>query len=239
MTTVDLEARSVEFAQESQDLLDAVLPCGSGEDADLRKLKVLANQDSFVIRPGDVTRFTPVWLLSGGEHVADLDISFMCSLDRSRGYLAVRKSSFQLRSVRPKEGVPLLRLDFNHKAHSVPAAHWNVHGERGATSVLLSRCNPNHEGLLSQVHLPVGGVRYRPCLEDFLELLISEFNFDTLPGWQPIVAAGREKWRVLQLRSVVRDSPRDAAEVLEGLGYSVVPPVNGHGLRNDGVFQSR
>ena len=36
---------------------------------------------------------------------------------------------------------------------------------------LLARCHPGHSGLLSQVHLPVGGARPRPCLEDFLDML--------------------------------------------------------------------
>jgi hypothetical protein len=237
--TIDLAARSLVFAQETQDLLEQILPNGDGEDVELRKLKVLAHDDSFVIRPGDEKNARPVWLLKDGEHVADLDLSFKCALDGSRGYLAVRKSSFQLRSVRPKEGLPLLRLDFDHKMHSAPVAHWNVHGERGATSVLLSRCNPGHVGLLSQVHLPVGGVRYRPCLEDFLELLIVEFNFDVNTGWKAAVVAGREKWRMLQLRTAVRDSPADVAEVLRGLGYNVVAPDGGHGERNDGVFRCR
>ncbi|SEF29270.1 hypothetical protein SAMN05421837_104616 [Amycolatopsis pretoriensis] len=230
--TADLHEESVKFAQQIQDLLDAVLPMSEAEDQEVRKLKVIEHEDSYAIRPGTLQKVGAVWLTKGGDHVADLHLSYLCALDRSRGFLAVRKSKFQLTSARPKEGPPLFRLDFDNKAHTVPAAHWNVNGERGATSVLLARCNPDHVGLLSQVHLPVGGVRYRPCLEDFLDLLLTEFKFDRNPAWQDRIEDGRESWRRLQTRAIVRDSPEDAAEVLAKLGYSVTPPDSGHTATN-------
>ncbi|MCP2255749.1 hypothetical protein LY13_004531 [Prauserella aidingensis] len=128
----------------------------------------------------------------------------------------------------------MLRLDYLHVAHSTPVAHWTVHAERGATSVLLARCNPRHEGLLSQVHIPVGGPRYRPCLEDFLERLVVEFNIDARPGWENAVENGRQTWRETQTRAVVRDSPEIAAEVLRRQGYTVTaaadPPAQNRSM---------
>jgi len=237
--TADLHEESVKFAQQVQDLLDATLPTANGEDPEVRKLKVIELEDSYSIRPGTLQKIGTVWLLKDGDHVADLHLSYLCALDRSRGFLAIRKSKFQLTSVRPKEGTPLLRLDFDHKAHTVPAAHWNVNGERGATSVLLARCNPDHVGLLSQVHLPVGGVRYRPCLEDFLDLLLTEFRFDRLPTWRERIEEGRESWRRIQTRAIVRDSPEDAVEVLSKLGYTVTPPDGGHTETNLAALHCR
>lgn len=64
------------------------------------------------------------------------------------------------------------------------------------------------------MHLPVGGTRSRPCLEDFLEMVIREFRVDAHPGWEERLREGREQWRTLQTRAVVRDSPDAAAEVL-------------------------
>lgn len=223
--TIDLKRASETFAQEVQDLLEGVLPRGPKDSAGQPRIRVLKQGARYVIRTGPEDRAGAVPLYSGGKHVGDLEVSFYCAPDSANQYLAVRKSMFQLTS--PQEGTPLLRLDFNQAANKVPAAHWNVHAERGATSVMLARCNPRHEGLLSQVHLPVGGVRARPCLEDFLDLLITEFNIDHHGSWQDLIEDGRQRWRILQTQSVVRDSPETAADVLRRLGYTVTPPQDG------------
>lgn len=235
--TFDLSEESASFAQAVQDMLDAVLPADPAADIEHRRLKVLQQDPWYVIRPGTQTKLGAIHLLSGGKHVANLSLTFKCGPDRASRYLAVRKSSFQLQWL--GEGPPLMRLDFDHKAHSVPVAHWNVHAERGATSVLLAKCNPKHVGLLSKVHLPVGGTRYRPCLEDFLEMIIKEFHFDTMAKWQEAVHAGRESWRIKQAKSIVRDLPDIAAQILQNeLGYAITPPADGHPVRNGEVLRN-
>ncbi|PRX44303.1 hypothetical protein B0I33_112181 [Prauserella shujinwangii] len=235
--TFDLDNAATGFAQEIQDRLDAVLPPSPSADPRLRQLNVLVQGDFRVIRPGTRDKPGGIPLLHNGEHVADLWLTYHCAPDRSRMFLATRKSTFQLSS--RQEGTPLLRVDYVHDAHSIPAAHWNVHAERGATSVLLARCNPQHEGLLSRVHLPVGGTRHRPCLEDFLEMLIVEFRIDTLPKWEQEIHAGRERWRTFQTRAIVRDSPREAADVLRRLGYTVTEPAGGPPDRNLEMLRCR
>lgn len=218
----DLDAATTKFAQDTQNFLDGVLPRGEAEPADEPRIKILRQGERSVVRTGTETKAGGLKLHSDGKHVGELAVSYHCAPDRPGHYLAVRKSMFQLTS--PQEGTPLLRLDFDHAMHTVPAAHWNVHGERGATSVMLARCNPDHSGLLSQVHLPVGGIRWRPCLEDFVDLLIAEFNIDHHPNASKLIEAGRQQWRTFQTRSVVRDSPEDAAAVLRNLGFTVSPP---------------
>ncbi len=89
------------------------------------------------------------------------------------------------------------------------------------------------------MHIPVGGTRYRPCLEDFLEMLLREFNFDACPGWEAAVRSGRRRWRLLQTRAVVRDSPDTAAAVLGSLGYTVVPPPEGPRAPNEAALYER
>lgn len=234
--TFDLDESTTAFAQEIQDLLVAVLPAPKGKQ-ELQQLKVIRQDDWRVIRPGTLEKPGSIPLLNQGVHVANLGIYYRCAPDQSRSYLAVRTSQFEVRSV--QESTPLLRLDYLHDARSVPAAHWNVYAERGATSVLLARCNPKHQGLLSKVHFPVGGTRYRPCLEDFLEMLIVEFNIDTCPGWEGAVQAGRERWRVFQTKAVVRDSPAVAAEVLRKLGYKLTEPADGPPEPKTDMLQGR
>lgn len=80
---------------------------------------------------------------------------------------------------------------------------------------------------LSTIHLPVGGERFRPCLEDFLQLLIADCGVDAVPGWEGAIESGRETWRRRQLKSVVRDIPNDAVAVLRELGWTCDPPPNG------------
>lgn len=223
--TIDLETAGRDFAQQVEDLLDGVLRRGDKDDAGQPRIRTLKQGTRYVIRSGPEDKFGAMPLYANGKHVGDLEVSYYCAIDSAGQYLAVRKSSFQLSS--PQEGTPLLRLDYDQAAHSVPAVHWNVHAERGATSVMLARCNPKHAGLVSQVHLPVGGVRGRPCLEDFLELLICEFNIDRHDPWRTLIKEGRRDWRVRQTRVLVRDSPEQAADVLRRLGYTVTPPEAG------------
>jgi hypothetical protein len=220
--TLDLHAASTAFAQEIDDLLEGVLPRGTQDKPDQPRIRVLKQGERYVIRTGTEDQAGGIGLYSDGKHVGELHVSYHCAPDRADNFLAVRKSMFQLTS--PQEGTPLLRLDFNQNANKVPAAHWNVHGERGATSVILARCNPKHSGLLSQVHLPVGGTRTRPCLEDFVDMLVTEFGIDYNNGWAKLIQDGRQKWRTFPTKSVVRDSPEAAASVLRHLGYTVTPP---------------
>ncbi|MBV9144090.1 MAG: hypothetical protein JO115_24760 [Pseudonocardiales bacterium] len=141
------------------------------------------------------------------------------------------KSKFELRVNRH----PLLRLDFDRSMHSAPGCHWNVHAERCAMTNLLVRNNPDHSGELSKLHLPVGGARMRPCLEDLLQLLVEEFLFDAMPGALQAIENGRVKWRRRQLAAMVRDDPEEAVRVLrDELDYKVIPPTSGvPGVRFD------
>jgi hypothetical protein len=80
-----------------------------------------------------------------------------------------------------------------------PIAHWQVHAERGALSHLLSRAYEHdprsvprpHD--LSSLHIPVGGERFRPCLEDVLQFLITNCGIDSVPGWDAPVLSGRDR----------------------------------------------
>jgi hypothetical protein len=73
------------------------------------------------------------------------------------------------------------------------------------------------------VHFPVGGHRFRPCLEDVLEMMMIEFGIDTLHGAGNALHAGRGRWRVRQLAAAVSDDPLTAAAELERLGFEVIP----------------
>lgn len=77
------------------------------------------------------------------------------------------------------------------------------------------------------LHFPLGGHRFRPCLEDVLQILITEFGVDHPPDALSALAEGRVEWRRQQARAAVRDCPADAAMVLSELGYQIAPPAGG------------
>lgn len=80
---------------------------------------------------------------------------------------------------------------------------------------------------MHELHFPLGGHRFRPCLEDVLQMLVEEFGIDTADGALDALAAGREKWRRHQTGAVVRDAPEEAVRVLRELGYMVETPSGG------------
>lgn len=184
---------------------------------------------------------TRVPLYVGGDHVADLSLSLFQSLDRTGQYLKTQRSDFVTHSVLDRQ--PLVRLDYRHDMSSAPISHWQIHAERGSFSSLLTRAHTldpkrvQSPHMLSSLHFPVGGERFRPSLEDFLEFLVSECGVDRIEGWETVLAEGREIWRRFQLRTVVRELQVEAAEVLKLNGWTVTPPPGEVLERTNGLTQ--
>lgn len=221
--SIDIQKAVLDFAQEMQDLLDSVLPRPDDVPPEDRKVQVPFKDRRYSVRVAD--KHARIALTKDGMRVGYLRVSFQCTSDTAQTYLAVHKSTFELLGFADRQ--PIARLDFVRDAGTVPAAHWNVHGERGTVSRLLGRTNPDHPGALSALHFTVGGARMRPCLEDFLHFLIHEFRIDVLPGTPAILAEGRERWRRKQIGALVRDAPDEAVRVLRELGYDIGHPVTG------------
>lgn len=206
------------FGEEVATLLDAVLPEAPPVD-------VVRHEDRYVIRPGnepgDGRALVPLFI--DGDRVASLEISMFLRWDATGHYLAVETSSFGLSA--DVDRTPVLRFEYEHDMHTAPHAHIHVHAQRGALSHLLSRTQHRAPHDMSSLHIPVGGSRFRPCLEDLLQFLIVECGFDALDGWRDHVEAGRERWRRRQVAAVVRAVPSEATRVLEELGYVVTAPA--------------
>jgi hypothetical protein len=231
--SLDLEIEAANFGAELQRLLDAVLPSEEGADPALRQVTVTASGLAFAVELGTAKaqKAQTIPLLREGQKTAELFVQLLLVADSAGRYPAVDKSTFELRIDRH----PLLRLEFDREMHTAPSCHWHVHAERAALTGLLIRNNPTHSGELYRLHLPVGGSRMRPCLEDVLQLLVQEFRFDVKPGAQQAIEDGRIRWRGHQLAAMVRDDPEQAVRVLqEDLGYEVKPPTaGGRGPRLD------
>ncbi|WP_426566769.1 hypothetical protein ACPPVT_09650 [Angustibacter sp. McL0619] len=126
------------------------------------------------------------------------------------------------------DGEQLAWLRFDYDAQRVPHSHIHVHGQRGALSHLLARTGHRSPHRMSALHLPTGGSRFRPDLEDVIQFLISDCGFDSLPGWQSAVDSVRTDFRLIQARAVTRAMASEAAGELERLGYTITPPPGGH-----------
>lgn len=227
MATADgLADRAANFAAEVQRTLDGVLP-GERRIVSVR----FETSERYVVRPaGDTPEQQRIPLYVAGARIADLTLALYLALDRHGRYLKTVQSNVTVTSVLDK--LPLVRLEYDSDMRTEPVAHWQIHAERGAFSHLLTRANLHrpkrvskpHD--LSSLHIPVGGERFRPCLEDVLQFLVLDCGVDHQEGWQAYVERGREEWRRRQLGSAVRDVPTEAARVLRELGWAVTPPAD-------------
>jgi hypothetical protein len=177
-----------------------------------------------------------------GEPTIRLVAQYFCEWDHRSAYLAVAKSDFRISAVSaPSE--PLFRVEYERGASGpAPVAHIQVHAHRDEWEDALMGCGTaSNRGRrradlaargeavprLSQVHFSLGGHRFRPCLEDILEMLLDEFGVDRQPNALAHLADGRQEWRTTQVAAAVRDAPEVAARVLDELGYSVARPEDG------------
>jgi hypothetical protein len=185
--------------------------------------------DRYVVRPvGESAGQQRVPLHVDGEVLATLSLVFYLGMDRVDKYLKTVRTDLAIHSTLDR--TPLVRLDYRSDMTSDPVAHWQVHAERGSMSHLLARAHAVRPRLvskphdLSSLHFPVGGERFRPCLEDFLEFAVHECGVDFVTGWESAIASGREAWRRRQLRASVRDAQAEAAKALTEQGWTLVPP---------------
>lgn len=216
MTEGRLENLAQDFTEETDSLLIGVF-------RDVPAIEVVKYHNNYVIRPSnDAGRPTGVSLTIQGEPVASLWFDFRCRFDRTEEFLAVEGSSFQLKAALDR--APIFRFEYERSMDKAPHAHIHVHAHRGALSHLLSQSKHATPHDMASLHLPVGGSRLRPCLEDVVQFLVEECGFDAQEGWKDYVEEGRERWRRRQIRALVRDVPSEAVPILQRLGYAIEPP---------------
>lgn len=230
-----LEDLARKFADEVNELISGVIPNAPEFKA------VLKSESPSNGEPGRVwivsvtgARENLIPLTIKGEHRLDLRVIFHCTWDSVGSFLAIERSSFEVNVA--GDNNPLFRYEYLRRSNSVPAAHLHVHAERDEMTDVMAigqerrpkRRRKNKNVLqLADLHFPLGGSRFRPCIEDVLQMLIREFAVDTLYDWEDVIRKKREKWRRRQISAAVRDAPEEAAEALRELGYAVSPPASG------------
>jgi hypothetical protein len=225
------EQKAQEFAESLSDTVQAVAgPACRRFSAALttdRDFSAFVTQDERVGIP----------LTRKGSVILRLTVTIKLTTDHVGEYLRVDES--QVKVFAEGGRLPVFRYEYAKRMESKsrPAADIQVHGEHPelqrimiAAGLQTSR-SARGGGLpdITDLHLPVGGTRFRPCLEDVLEMLIQEFGIDPLPNKRTALralAAGRQNWRTMQLRTAVRDNPAEAAAQLQAMGYGIARPAD-------------
>jgi hypothetical protein len=199
----ELFGQAHEFAAEIAELLDRTVTSSAPVAARVRGHSVV------VAAYNEYDDLTAVPLKINGEHRLDLRIEYWCRWGFTAQFLRVQESNFALMVA--GLGEPLVRFEYVYERPVAPA-HIQVHGESSALGYLLSWKSLTRPPKLQELHLPVGGRRFRPCLEDVVEFAIGDLGLDAQDDWQQRIEEGRRGWRKIQLAAAMRDLIRDAPE---------------------------
>lgn len=143
-------------------------------------------------------------------------------LDESNQHLTTDKSTYTL--VTADDDVAVLTYDYvRDPPNKYPEAHLHIDGDAPGLQRLLSLSGRAKKRPVA-LHLPVGGRRYRPSLEDLIEFCILEDLVTPRPDWQSALEASRDRFHTQQLRAAVRRKPDESASVLRDIGWTASAP---------------
>jgi len=216
----DLGAQARDFAQEVTTVLNATITDGVTFSA------VVGRRSGTLVLGRGVTKANldpqAVPLTLGRRAPsAWLWVAFILGHDPEGAYLTVLKSGFALYADAERNRM-MLHYDYEREpAHSYPPAHVQVQGDAGDLSA-LAKLRSGQRKELKDFHLPVGGRRYRPTIEDVIEFIVAENLADSRPAWADAVRDSRSRWEDRQLRAAVRRNPNLALDQLRRDG--LIPP---------------
>lgn len=210
---MDLETEALRVSNELQTLLQSTLP--GNPEITVSSYKAnwqITNRDSIIP------------LLRQGRVIGGFKFSMTLMHDHTRTFSKVKDARYAL--LITTKSYPLVRLDFE-PTRSSPAAHWQIiASSEDIGGVLSDRRRKGTAGMeAAALHLPVGGERFRPGLEDFIEFLAYDLEIDMQPNWKETLYESRANFRLRQLRAAVRDRPEIAAEELLELGWTFNGPT--------------
>jgi hypothetical protein len=202
------------FAQDLLDVLELICPHPN--------LALEKRDDGMAIRP-DRGLAAEAGLMPTTMDGIDVKFFYRCDLDPDGGYLRILASSMGM-SLTPT-GRCLVRVEYDRgKGRDRSDSHVQVDADGLLLGLALARsgqaARPMHD-----VHIPAGGRRFRPTMEDFVEFLLAEgFVRPTRADWRPVLHDKRTEWEARQAAAAARRYPAAASEALIRLGYSVIPP---------------
>lgn len=228
MTGDSLAAQAKAFAEGLTDTVRALVPDCAPFEAEL--LEDRPDRERFWVRQNPDTGIP---LSVSGKPILTLTVLYYCCLDGEGRWLATDESHVKVYAGAKAAKDPLLRYHYRRQGpDDLPAAHIHVHAHRDGLSHVLgqsgtktkrgkARAQGESIPRMAELHFPVGGHRFRPCLEDVLEMLVTELGVDHPDGAIDALREGRERWRRNQTRTVVRDAPDEAIAVLSDLRFKI------------------
>lgn len=154
-----------------------------------------------------------------------LGLSAQLRADDEGQYLAVQ-SSFMGLFLDSAMDKPLLHFDYEReKADGYPEAHLQVHATSAAWETVFKACDAgaDRKRQLEHLHLPVGGRRFRPTLEDLIDFVIAERLVNPRSDWRQAVEQGMRDYAIKQMRAMIRRYPEEAAKAVEEFSVSERP----------------
>ncbi|WP_280448437.1 hypothetical protein [Nocardia brasiliensis] len=216
MAKFDLLGRSREFADTLNDLLNGTVCRGIHLQpaVDKRTGSVIISYRPNREDLGDIVGipFCPT-----GKPKVHLGLSVRLRPDRSNLFLMVVSSAMILALDSALEKT-LLHYDYERDKPLYPEAHVQVCASSDHWEELLG------DRPLKRLHLPVGGRRFRPTLEDVVEFVIAEKILPGLPGWEGVIEESRRAFQMRQLRAAIRNHPDVAQEELSRISREEPAP---------------
>ena len=213
----DLERQAKQFAGETADVLNGTVTDGIRLDCGLythgsHGQAIVTYKLDRINRRGE-----PIPLkISRSPAQLSLRVFHALRMDDESRHLANIKSTYGL-YVQHKSA---FAYHYERDAdNDYPVAHLHIDGKAKRLQMILDVVGRGKDKPTA-LHLPVGGRRYRPGLEDIIEFCIVERLVDARDGWQQRLSQSRERFHEQQLRAAVRDNPGVAAEALMSLGWT-------------------
>jgi hypothetical protein len=218
--TADLNQQAHEFAQRVKDLLNRTVTHG------IPITSVLADNGQcyvgYRVSKRDHLRVEPIPLTTSAAPArAYLIANHALRLDPEGEFLTDGRAVFGIYTDTMKKEL-IARWDYNRDLTEWPSAHLHVGGENEHLRGLHADFGVKPD--LERHHFPVGGKRFRPCLEDVIEYAVLEGIAKPRDNWRDVIEEHRAEFHRKQLSAAVRRDQETAAEMLRHLDWSVSPP---------------
>lgn len=224
--TDDLAAKARTFAQQTGDLLNGTVTDGI-------RISAVASTAGHILLGRGVSKKQlipdPIPIAPSGKPRVWLYLVEGYELDHEQRFLATSTSTMSIYSSEAMASHELVvGVDYTrNRKNQFPACHLHVAGERGDLDQIYIQPADEHgrkSRQLRDLHLPVGGRRFRPTLEDLIEFMVSERMVEPRAGWDTVVNEHRDRWEDLQTSASARRRPEAAATALQDAGWTVHPP---------------
>ncbi len=217
----DLRAQARAFADQTSELLNGTLTKGV-------RISSVVTPTGLTVMGCGVTRTSPDPrpIPLGAKRRVWLYLLHSYGWDPEGEYLTMTRSTLSLYTSESMEDHELVvGMDYiREPANKYPGCHLHVHGGRDDLDhIYLGEARDSRK--LRDLHLPVGGKRFRPTLEDLVEFVVTEEMAKPHDGWDVVVAEHRRRWQEIQLKAAVRRQQDVAAEALQAAGWTLTPPA--------------